>query len=172
MLRGNAANFAGAAVLLSQGIPFLEGGVNLGRTKGGNGNSYDAGDKVNGYDWQRGYDFRETNEYYKGLIAIRKAFPSFRLSTAEDVRKAVKFLPGSLNYAQFHRFHHRRNRCEGQVQTFLVVMHGGMDIGTINLPPGNWDLLVNATYAGVKPMNTVSGTHRIARLAVNVYAQR
>jgi hypothetical protein len=51
-------------------------------------------------------------------------------------------------------------------------MHGGMDIGTINLPAGNWDLLVNATNAGVKPMNTVSGTHRIARLAVNVYAQR
>ncbi len=172
MLRGNAANFAGAAVLLSQGVPFLEGGVNLGRTKGGNGNSYDAGDKVNGYDWQRGYDFRETNEYYKGLIAIRRTFPSFRLSTAEDVRKAVKFLPASQTPPNTIAFTIDGTVAKDKYKTFLVVMHGGMDIGTINLPAGKWDLLVNVTNAGVKPMNTVSGTHRIARLAVNVYAQR
>ena len=87
-----------AAVLLSAGVPFLEGGAEMGRTKGGNHNSYDSGDQVNQYDWRRGRIpyFQETAEYTKGLIEIRRAHPALRLATAEQVEKHVKVWTGLM----------------------------------------------------------------------------
>jgi pullulanase len=86
-------------VLLSAGVPFLEGGAEMGRTKGGNHNSYDAGDQVNQYDWRRGRIpyFQETAEYTKGLIEIRRAHPALRMAKAEQVEKHVKVWTGLMS---------------------------------------------------------------------------
>ncbi len=76
----SSLKLAGAAILLAQGIPFLEGGAELGRTKGGNHNSYNAGDEINNFDWQRGLKFQDVANYYRGLIQIRKSHPAFRIN--------------------------------------------------------------------------------------------
>ncbi len=39
------------ALLTSQGVPYMQGGEEFGRTKGGNNNSYNAPDSVNEVDW-------------------------------------------------------------------------------------------------------------------------
>jgi pullulanase len=92
-LQKSSLRLSAAGVLLSQGIPFLEGGFELGRTKAGNHNSYNAGDEVNRFDWKRATEYLDVAAYVKGLIATRKAHPVFRLTSAEQVRKVVRFLP-------------------------------------------------------------------------------
>lgn len=87
-----------AAVVLftSQGIPFIQAGQEFLRTKGGDHNSYDKSDAVNMIRWRQKAENYDVSEYYRSLIRLRRSHPLFRLRTAEQVRKAVKFLDHDL----------------------------------------------------------------------------
>ena len=87
-------NLAHALVMLSEGIPFIEGGAEMGRTKGGNHNSYNAGDEVNAFRWDLAPQFEDTHKRLKELISIRKSHPELRLATGDDVRGQFKPLAG------------------------------------------------------------------------------
>lgn len=64
------------------------------RDKKGVHNSYQSPDSVNEIDWTRKSLHADLYAYYKGLIALRKAHPAFRLGNAELVQKHLEFLPG------------------------------------------------------------------------------
>jgi pullulanase len=149
-----AVKLAYAAVLLSQGVPFLEGGAELGRDKGGNRNSYDAGDAVNRFDWARALEFEDVRSYVAGLIAIRRAHPVFRLSTAAEVRHRLRFLPtppGTIAW-----------RLDGagagdHWREVIVVLHGSRSPGRLALPPGRWNVAVDERRAMDGSLRVVEG---------------
>ena len=87
---------AAAVLFTSQGIPFLQAGQEFLRAKGGDHNSYDKPDAVNMIRWQAKAEHRDVFEYYRGLIALRRAHPLFRLETAEEARRSLKFLDGDF----------------------------------------------------------------------------
>lgn len=133
-----ALRLAGAMVLLSQGVPILEGGAELGRTKDGNPNSVFAGDAVNRFDWRRADDFRPVANYYAALIALRRAHPAFRCATAEEVGRSLAFLPESALPPKTAAF-----TLDGTVRgdrwhKILVVFHGSTAGGEMTLPQGAW----------------------------------
>ena len=87
---------AAALVFLSEGIPFMQAGQELLRSKpapdgGFVHDSYNSPDSVNSIKWNDVTIHRSVMEYYQGLIAIRKRFPEFRLRTAEEIRSRVKY---------------------------------------------------------------------------------
>jgi isoamylase len=67
-----------ATLLLSQGIPMLVGGDEMGRTQQGNNNAYCQDSEISWYDW----DLAETNaeqvEFTRRLIELRSAHRIFR----------------------------------------------------------------------------------------------
>ena len=65
-----------ATLLLSQGVPMLLGGDELGRTQSGNNNAYAQDNEVSWYDWDNVDD--DFLAFIKGLIAFRAAHPVFR----------------------------------------------------------------------------------------------
>ncbi|TDT68096.1 type I pullulanase [Hypnocyclicus thermotrophus] len=107
-------------ILTSQGIAFLHGGQEYGRTKQWKGtgkpedkytvvpqtkeifihDSYDSSDRINAFDWTavekngRGY---LTKEYTKGLIAIRRSTDAFRLGSKDLVDSNVSLLYPNAN---------------------------------------------------------------------------
>ena len=83
---------AQTAVFTSQGVPFMLSGEELLRNKKGVHNSYESPDSINQLDWQNKLRYPQVFEYYKGLIALRKQFPHFRLGSADEVRDKVCFL--------------------------------------------------------------------------------
>ena len=83
-------------VFTSQGIPFMLGGQELLRTKQGDHNSYNKPDAINAIQWQWKMDNTDMFEYYKGLIALRKAHPIFRMKTRAEVEANLKFLDDDL----------------------------------------------------------------------------
>jgi pullulanase len=85
------ANMANAIVLTSQGIPFILSGEEMLRTKYGEDNSYNLPDSINMIDWSRKKEHFDVFEYYRGLIAMRKTHPAFRMRTAGDIRAALRF---------------------------------------------------------------------------------
>ena len=76
--------------LISQGIPFLHAGCEFCGTKNDNGNSYNAGDKINQMDWERAEFYKDIIEYTKKCIALRKEYKQFRLHTTEEIMEHVK----------------------------------------------------------------------------------
>ncbi len=82
---------AQAVIFTSQGIPFLHAGEEFLRTKKGEHNSYNLPDEINRLDWTAKKKHHGVFRFYRDLIAMRKAHPAFRLRTAEEVRRNLRF---------------------------------------------------------------------------------
>jgi pullulanase len=142
---------AQAIVLTSQGIPFLEGGAELLRTKRGNHNSYRAGDEINQFEWRRKHEFRQVFDYYRGLIALRRAHPAFRMITSAQVRSALKFIPGPPNTVLFEL---DGSACGDEWGSIVVIYNANRHDVEIALPTqGEWSIVVAGRQAGTSPLD-------------------
>ncbi|MGH8735352.1 MAG: glycogen debranching protein GlgX, partial [Burkholderiales bacterium] len=78
-LRGKQKRNFLATLLLSQGVPMLTAGDELGRTQRGNNNAYCQDNEVSWLDWE-GMD-RELLAFTRQVLALRKRHPLFRRRT-------------------------------------------------------------------------------------------
>jgi isoamylase len=65
-----------ATLFLSQGVPMLLGGDEIGRTQGGNNNGYCQDNEISWYDWEQTDD--SLLAFARGLIQFRHHHPVFR----------------------------------------------------------------------------------------------
>jgi glycogen operon protein len=65
-----------ATLMLSQGIPMLAGGDEIGRTQRGNNNSYCQDNELSWYDWNLDNRKRALLDFTRGIIALRQRHPS------------------------------------------------------------------------------------------------
>ncbi len=84
---------AQTVVFTSQGIPFIYAGEEVMRDKKGVHNSFQSPDSINAINWHLKAEHADVFAYYKGLIALRKQHPAFRMANADKVRKSLEFLP-------------------------------------------------------------------------------
>jgi glycogen operon protein len=63
-------------LLLSQGVPMLLGGDELGRTQQGNNNSYCQDSEISWYDWQLSSENRQLLDFTRQLIQLRLSHPN------------------------------------------------------------------------------------------------
>jgi len=163
--------FAGAIVLLSQGVPILEGGAEMGRTKGGDNNSHDAGDATNRFDWRRGLEFRPVESYYQGLIALRRAHPVFRCATAQLVRRTLSFYSTDGLPPKTVAFTLDGSATGDRWSRTLVVFHGETVASQITLPGGRWHVAVDPDHSGSQGVAVAEGTVGLAPLTAYVFYQ-
>lgn len=131
---------AQAVILTSQGIAFLHGGEEMLRTKGGNHNSYNAGDSVNQFDWSRKEQYLKVFEYYAGLIHLRRMHPAFRMPSASDVRTHLTFLDSPENTLMFELSGH----ANGDSWNNIVVIYNPNQADMLfTLPHGHWNIVVS-----------------------------
>src|SRR5712691_6744922 len=67
-----------ATLILSQGVPMILAGDELGRTQNGNNNAYCQDNEISWVDWSLTRDDLELLSFVGTLIEFRKAHPSFR----------------------------------------------------------------------------------------------
>ncbi len=96
-------------VFTSQGIPFVQGGVEFLRTKYFNDNSYNAGDHCNQLKWTRKSKFKETFNYCKGLIQLRKEHSAFKIYDSEIIRTSLQFIDIPKKALGFKLINHANN---------------------------------------------------------------
>ena len=70
-----------ATLFLSQGVPMLLAGDEMGRTQRGNNNAYCQDNEVSWIDWNLGPEARHLFEFTRRVIALRNAHPLFRRRT-------------------------------------------------------------------------------------------
>ncbi len=130
---------AQAVILTSQGIAFLQGGEEMLRTKGGNDNSYNAGDAVNQFDWSRKAHYWKVWRYYAGLIHLRQYHPAFRMQLASDVRAHLSLLASPQDTVMFELSGHANG---DNWENILVIYNPTKADVVCTLPPGKWTIVV------------------------------
>jgi isoamylase len=67
-----------ATLLLSQGVPMLLGGDELGRSQGGNNNAYAQDNPISWFDWDLTDAQRQLLDFASGLVAVFRQHPVLR----------------------------------------------------------------------------------------------
>jgi pullulanase len=162
---------AQTVVFTSQGIPFIYAGEELYRDKKGVHNSYESPDSINQINWDNKARYSDVFEYYKGLIALRKAHPAFRMATQGDVQKHLLFLEvGEPNVVAFML---ADNANKDTWKDILVIYNGNRNAVSIEIPLKKWKLVCHGGQIDLEGIRFVStGTFTVAPSSASVmYAQ-
>lgn len=169
-------NLTAAIYMTAEGVPFLQAGEEMLRSKEledgtFDHNSYKSPDSVNSIKWSVLEDdaYMDVVEYYKGLIAFRKAHGALRLSTAEDVAEHVTLVNGlDTNVTAFHI---TGGVNEETADAIYIIFNPNEETTDITLPEGDWNVYVNAQDAGTEILETVTGTVTVDAISAMVLAQ-
>lgn len=137
---------AAGIYLTSFGLPFMQAGEEFARTKKGVGNSYRSSPALNRLDWNRAEQYHALVDYYRGLLALRAAFPRLG-STDRHAPEALQFfaleqpLVGWTLPAVWG---------DGAAWSALCVFYNPTETTcTVPLPAGQWKLLSDGTSSSL-----------------------
>lgn len=137
---------AAGIYLTSFGLPFMQAGEEFARTKKGVGNSYRSSPALNRLDWNRAEQYHALVDYYRGLLALRAAFPRLG-STDRHAPEALQFfaleqpLVGWTLPAVWG---------DGAAWSALCVFYNPTETAcTVPLPAGRWKLLSDGTSSSL-----------------------
>lgn len=89
--------YANSIIMISQGISFIHGGEEFGRTKAAAGtegespmwNTYKTTSGANDFKWNLKSEWNDVFNTYKAYINMRKDHPAFHMTTAKDINANV-----------------------------------------------------------------------------------
>lgn len=153
-------------ILTSQGIPFMQGGAEILRTKNGDHNSYRSGDDVNAFHWQDKAKFQAVFNYVRGLIELRRKHSAFRMTNRRDIDEAMTVNALHNNEKSGVIYTLYRNHANGDEWKTIIVIYNATTIDNYNandsLPAsesGVWNIVVNHERAGVDVLAVVENGH-------------
>ncbi len=157
-LRANMDKLAAGILLTSQGIPFIHAGDEFLRSKHLNSNSFNSNDpRVNPIDWSLKAKHRDVFDFYRGLIALRRAHPAFRMTEKARVDAAMEFAPVvPANVVEYVLKHHANG---DRWRTILVILNGNPEPKNLTVT-GEWSIVADDQAAGTETLQTM--TNRIS----------
>ncbi len=132
---------AQTVVLTSQGIVFLQSGAEMLRTKKGVANSYNSPDSINEIDWSRKLKYIDVFNFYKGLIALRKNHPAFRMPSTKMIQQHLQFSDTEDPLLIAYTIEDYANN--DSWKDILVLLNGNKTPKDVKLPDGTWSLVVD-----------------------------
>jgi pullulanase/glycogen debranching enzyme len=174
-----------ATLLLAQGTPMLLAGDELGRTQGGNNNSYCQDNEISWLDWSVGERGQNLLRFVKRLIRLRHTYPILRRNrfltgeyNPELEVKDVTWINATGAEMQEENWRDAATRCFGMLMdgraqstgirqrgkdaTLLLVLNAHHDVVKFTLPacPGgaHWSLLLDSNRPAAPPARFSSGS--------------
>ena len=141
-----------AIVFTSQGVPFIQAGEEFLRSKplpekkGFAENSYNMPDTVNSIKWDNIHEYPDMIAYYKGLMALRKAHPVFRMQSEAEMTQNLCFLSDTPENVVAYLL--KGKGADDTPENILVIFNGNDEEILYNLPEGKWKILVDDKTAG------------------------
>ena len=153
-----------ATILTSQGIPFIHAGMEFLRTKNGEENSFNKPDEINEIDWARKVKYLSVFNFYKNMIALRKAHPAFRMATTADIQKHLQFIePLSFDSKIFVKtpnviMYTLDGKAVGDKwRRILVILNGNTEGGRFKIPKGKWRIVADGETVNPKSKRDFKG---------------
>lgn len=174
---------AAAVMFTSQGTPFMMSGEEILRTKvkedtatdarvlgadSYDSNSYKSGDKVNSIKWDTLSEnaYKNVYEYYKGLIAFRKAHAGFSMTNRADVEKYLTFTEDTPENVTAFTIsgNYKKEKSKG---IYVIYNPTSADV-EVTLPAGEWNIYVNGEKAGTESLGTAKEKVTVSGVSVMV----
>ena len=163
---------AAAFSILSQGVPFFQAGEELLRTKPAkvgkfDHNSYKSPDNVNSIKWNTLDDplYQTTLEYYKGLLAFRKAHPLLRMHKKDEVWEHIRPIRTNNPHVASYLL-------EDDNERLFVVFNADSQAVSQPLPEGSWQVHIRDDRAGTNALESLAGVVKVAPLSTTVLSQK
>ena len=159
-----AMNKLGAGIIMvSKGVPFMQAGEEMMRTKDGDENSYKSSDTINNIRWDvlaEGSDPHSMMLYYKGLIEMRKAHSIL------GTDGSVKITYGSFGSDGLSALY------EAEDGTRALVLINPTHQAFPYTLEGEWQLLADGTRAGSEVLATETGKITVDGISIRVYLEK
>lgn len=149
-----------AIVFTSQSVPFIQAGEEFLRSKplpekkGFAENSYNMPDEVNSIKWDNIHEYPDMIAYYKGLMALRKAHPVFRMQSEAEMTQNLCFLSDTPENVVAYLL--KGKGADDTPENILVIFNGNDEEILYNLPEGKWKILVDGKTAGADGKKIIS----------------
>jgi len=169
-------NFLGT-LLLSQGVPMITAGDEVGRTQRGNNNTYCQDNELNWHDWYWDDAKWRLLNFTKKLVRLRKEHPIFRrrnffhgVAVGDEGRKDVAWLKPDGNEMTTEEWEKEFARCLGMWlngeqlpemdergrrlhdASYLVLFNAHHDQVDFTLPPGHsWRAEIDTSFETGEP---------------------
>lgn len=150
-------------ILFSQGIPFIQGGAEILRSKKGDSNSYRSPDYINAFYWEDKVKYYDAFKYLKGLISIRKKFNAFKLKSREEIISNIdiSFLNGDERVGVIKWYFKNIDKIDKDINELIIIFNGtSIDEYDINKyvnesKTGYWNIIANDKVAGTEIISRV-----------------
>ena len=159
---------AAGIYLTSFGLPFMQAGEEFARTKKGVGNSYRSSPALNRLDWNRAEQYHALVDYYRGLLALRAAFPRLG-STDRHAPEALQFFALEQPLVSWML---PAVWGDGAVWSALCVFYNPTETTcTVSLPAGQWKLLSDGTSSSLwrGPSRIFTGKAALAPYSATIF---
>jgi pullulanase len=148
----NMDKLAAGIVLTAQGVPFIHAGDEFLRSKNGVSNSYNDNDpRVNPVNWSLKAQHREVFDFYKGLIALRKAHPAFRMAEKIAVDQALDL---ATNVPENVIAYVIKDHANGDDWKNILVIYNGTGQPQELKVAGDWSIVANDKQAGIDELQS------------------
>lgn len=161
-----------AIVFTSQGVPFIQAGEEFLRSKplpekkGFAENSYNMPDAVNSIKWDNIHEYPDMIAYYKGLMALRKAHPVFRMQSEAEMTQNLCFLSDTPENVVAYLL--KGKGADDTPENILVIFNGNDEEILYNLPEGKWKILVDDKTADADGKKIISAKADVEPLSALV----
>ncbi|PRY83643.1 type I pullulanase [Alkalibacterium olivapovliticus] len=151
-----------ALLFTSLGGIFMQAGEEWGRTKYGDENSFKSSIDINLLDWERAYENKDLVSYYKGMIAIRKAYAPLR----DDTNKTGDAVCFSQLHDNLIAYTIPNTTGEGDWSMMAVIVNTNGASSRVELKssyplPKEWTIIANRHTAGLTSLGTILGNRLI-----------
>lgn len=153
--RINTAKLAQTIVFTSQGTPFMFAGEEIFRSKQRVHNSFRSPDSINAIDWNQKEKYRDLFDYYRNLIAMRKAHPAFRLRTADEVARHIKF--DETKSDNLISYSITGNAGGDTWKEIKLVFNGANEAQTVNIKKDDWTIVAQDGRIDMNGLGTTRG---------------
>lgn len=155
---------ANAIVLTSQGVSFLHAGSEMLRTKNGAHNSYNLPDSINQIDWNWKVKNKKVVDYYKNLIALRKAHPGLRMTSGDQVRKHLHFNRVENGLISYQINGH----ANGDIWKDILVVYNAKEVPVRYALEGEWQVAVIGDRFDLEAGATVKNNIEVPGISILV----
>ena len=162
------SNLAAAFYLTAEGVPFMQAGEEILRTKVKedgtyDSNSYSSGDEVNCIKWDTLDDaeYQANLDYYKGLIAFRKAHPILRLTTADEIGNAITPVYNDETKLISFLLSNPDKKISGEsAEDIMIIFNAADEEKSFLIGSGEWDICASGLKAGCESLGKLDGSKR------------
>ncbi len=161
-----------ATLAVSQGVPMLLAGDELGRTQQGNNNAYCQDNRLNWIDWEAvGPEGAALTAFTRRLLSLRRHFPVLQADVYRHLPDdphddSIQWLNGDGRPMREEHWHEHHNRLLGYLLTetaanagsqpryLLVIFNAGQEPQAFTLPlssAGDWCLFADTARPGGEP---------------------